>query len=921
MAPGVDVMSTFPDGKYKSLNGTSMSTPLVAGAISRLLQVKGFDYAKDYGLYGDIAESKDTNGVFDAYQLSKWTEANRSVALRILSVRIDDTQYGNGDGIIDAGETVAIYPTIRSLWGNAKNIKVKCFVNKNSEYAVDFVESDVNFGVDLNSQGSAESKKPLIVKVKEGVNDGFNLLLSLVLTCDNMSEEERLKEQQVTFTVANGVRLGGIISSDLVLTPDVHYVVTSDLAIPSGVTVTILPGTTLKFRGERTIRCEGNFICSGTKDNFIKFTNEESAESSGLFLYLAEDGLNYVKMTNLFMGIYSCPKGLNDCVITDCKLYSLLVGNIEYGLRGMISHSSIINNFSNCTPVVKQFLDGAVYSNFIGNTTVLLKPETISGVSQVSNGHVADNIYENLNIFNNNDGGAIINYGCYSSSIETRKLNPIYWGTNDEDKILEGIRTSSFCYADISDRLTEPSSLAPGIVWKVLVNGTDAQDEFEDLPPLGVGTHRFDVYFNRAMNKNVAPVITMGLREPYTQTVIAKNGKWNAAGTVYTAYLTITGKDNMDGLNRIRVEGALDDEYFQIPVEESRFNVMVQKAGSMSTGLMAEAGLGNVKLTWETDEADFADLMGYNVYRTQENSNDTIMINTTLIEANETEYTDFNVVPGTTYYYMVKEMGTDLVQHDISNIVAATPLTASKGDANGSMSVDIADVVTEIAYLTNQNPQPFIFEAADVNEDNMVNILDVVGTINIIMAPATAAISSIDETAAKYSVEDGVLYVETPVTLGGLQVLVNANKAEAEFSVMDGLAGFEQTSCWTDDNTYMLLAYSMSGKTLAPGKHALLRIGEGNSVKQVVLSDYRGQNVVAVEGNANAIRTVDFYADSKVSVVITDLTGATIAAYNTTLDNAQKAWKPATTCADGFYMKSIYANGILVNTEKVFYQK
>lgn len=39
-APGVDILSTLPSGKYGSMEGTSMSGPLVAGALSRLLQTK-----------------------------------------------------------------------------------------------------------------------------------------------------------------------------------------------------------------------------------------------------------------------------------------------------------------------------------------------------------------------------------------------------------------------------------------------------------------------------------------------------------------------------------------------------------------------------------------------------------------------------------------------------------------------------------------------------------------------------------------------------------------------------------------------------------------------------------------------------------------------------------------------------------------
>ena len=79
--------------------------------------------------------------------------------------------------------------------------------------------------------------------------------------------------------------------------------------------------------------------------------------------------------------------------------------------------------------------------------------------------------------------------------------------------------------------------------------------------------------------------------------------------------MTITGKTGADGLNRIYVSGAEDDEFFEIPIENMRFNVEVAAAGSMATGLMAEAGLGKVSLTWETDEEDFEDLLGYNIMR------------------------------------------------------------------------------------------------------------------------------------------------------------------------------------------------------------------------------------------------------------------------------------------------------------------
>lgn len=493
--------------------------------------------------------------------------------------------------------------------------------------------------------------------------------------------------------------------------------------------------------------------------------------------------------------------------------------------------------------------------------------------------------------------------------------------------------------------LTRPSAEAHGIVWKVVVNGYDAQDEFEMLPPLGVGKHKFEVYFSRPMDVSVPPTIAMGVRPPYTQHSIAEEDSWSADSLVYTAYLTIDGKMGADGLNRIYVSGARDNEYFEIPDEKYRFNVQVAAAGSMATGLMAEAGLGKVSLTWETDEEDFEDLLGYNIYRytldTLGVSSDSIIVNPTVLEADATEYVDYNVVPGTTYYYVIKQLTTSLSSHALSNAVAATPLTAQKGDANGSMSVDVADVVSEVAYMTNQNPQPFIFEAADVNSDLQVNILDVVGTLNLILTPADAMAAAVNSTAT-YTVENGILYVESPVALGGVQVKLKADKG-SEFTALEALDGFEQAGTWQSDDEYLFLAYSMVGRTIATGRQPLLRIGDAR-ISEVVLSDRTGNNVMAIDGNATGLGAVNGMqmklpypnpfgntlhipyiigqeGQHWVSITVCDMAGRLIHKHSAVngFGEYTYTWNTGGRLANGLYLVSLYVDGKLMHTVKAIH--
>jgi hypothetical protein len=232
---------------------------------------------------------------------------------------------------------------------------------------------------------------------------------------------------------------------------------------------------------------------------------------------------------------------------------------------------------------------------------------------------------------------------------------------------------------------------------------------------------------------------------------------------------------------------------------------------------------------------------------------DTVIVNESVLESNEVEFTDYNVVPGTTYYYVIKQITTSLNSHALSNPVAVTPLTAEKGDANGSMAVDIADVVTEVAWLTNQNPQPFIFEAADVNSDSNVNILDVVGTVTIITSPESVAAASVNSTAT-YTIEDGVLYIDSDVAVGGIQLSIAAPKG-TQFQGLEALNGFEQMTEWRSDSECLFLAFSMTGKSIAPGKQAILRIGDA-ALNEVIISNSRGGNVLAVNGNATSVSEV-----------------------------------------------------------------
>ena len=829
-APGIQILSCIPGGGYQVLQGTSMASPLVAGAISALQMVKQYDSQEI--LWGDLLH---TGNAIEAYNVTL-----RPAELDIMRIELRDRKElvneseadFSKDMEIDAGETISIYPVLRTSFGKASNIRLKI----EADYPLEIVTKEVDFGFRLDAYGKAVSKNPLVIKVPNNITNATSKNLKIIATCD---ESDKLFEFSFEVKINNMWTIKGLLTEDRTLTADHVYYVSNSLGINEGVTLTIEPGTRIEFAEDAGLYSFGKLIAKGTPNKPIIFAGH-SGEGSWNGVYSStNDTISYCRLEG-----FGIPWNNNQSAtlyMEDCCVIAPVVKSARdtYFIQG------IRNNLLSIFLRVVSWNKKMKYSNIIN-----------------CDGSVVD--YTNLasnNVFGTNNGeGFFLSY--YSEEPMSYKADePSYLGTTREDLLRPHIRefgnnidgySTSFGTIDLSNMLKKPVKEAHGVVWKVLVNGKDAQDEQEELLPIGVGKHKFEVYFNRPMNKAAVPQISFGLISPYNQHPVVEEGNWNDDGTIYTAYTSVDGKTQCDGMNRIYVRGAEDNEFFECPYEATRFNIMVQAAGSMATGFQAGAGLGCVRLTWNNENNDFEDAMGFNVYRYTEGGNgvnDTIRINENTLDITETSYIDDNVQPGQTYYYYYKVLSTALQEYDVSNVVTATPLTATRGDANGSGEVDVADVITTVNYVMGLQSKPFVFDAADMNNDQLIDVHDVVGIIRGILTPSLLSTTSVNDGPAIYTIEDGVLYVESPVALAGVQAQLSLDgRCQMEdVRVADDLDGFEQASAWLTDNDYLFVAYSMSGKTLAPGKHALLYIGDAD-LSNLRLSDTQGHNVPVVAG-------------------------------------------------------------------------
>lgn len=872
LAPGTNIISTYPGGRYKSMNGTSMATPLAAGVVSRLLQTK--EYSSKELLFGDlIASANPESKVMDAIAAYNITDADRKPTLWFVSYIMSDTENGDGDGRFDAGEIIDLYPILRNTWGEAVGIKCSLATSDNEDpEIIEVLENNVDFGRTLHSYGKEVSINPIRFKINENCVDGRHIKLTLSTTCENGTGET--VHQDIVIVAESGEELGGILDKNKTLEAGKHYIINKSIAIPNGITLTIEPGVTLKLHDGAIIKVDerGRIKAIGTADKPIIITKGDLSQGAIPTLafnnYCQFEFCQFLMLsaasTNLITG-----GRFTDCLFKDCVLgYSTVPDK-----TGMAGVTTTRCNIVDCTGSYGyEYGNTHKNTNIIGNIATALNyyiPASNTQWTDVNNCNVYGNYNNNLHSF--------ANIHCTDPDLKPKVVYydyPSYLGTTREDvarktvidyyhEVNDDNLYTTFASVDLTNMLKQPSTEAHGIVWKILVNGKDAQDEYDEIPPLGVGTHKVEVYFNRPMDKTIQPYLAMGVRPPYTQNFINEEPSWNEEGTVYTSYITITAKSAFDGINRFYVADAQDLDHFVIPTENSRFNVPVGAAGSKSTGFMAEPGVGFVKLTWDTvDPVEVEDVMGYNMYRYTMNeegmSSDTALVNKEIIEevgGKEMSFTDYDVTPGTTYYYYYRSLRSTLDSSDPSINVAATPLSTTTGDANGDLGVTVNDVVSLIDYLTNQDPKPFIFEAADVNGDGDLNILDVVGMINIILGYPASNILSQSIPAAEVTIENGILYVDSPVELGGVQLSLNAQD-EVLYAPQKALEKMEFVTFKENEGlTDNLMSFSVAGNTIPIGRQALVYIGDASLVN-IVLSDKWGNDVHVLYNTVTGIEEV-----------------------------------------------------------------
>ncbi len=407
-APGVDIFSTLPGGQYASWDGTSMAAPLVSAAaalVRSAYQDKG-TYSSRF-IMGQLASATDKTlsyidkiGKAHSYtmldldaSLNNLPEPNLTVKNTYL---FDDPAIdpaNDGDGIIDAGETIDLGLVIRNQWGKAGNVTITVdaistggIANPNIEWITDTITIDEigtfneqNNGFIYENDALVGVDNPIRFKINDDCINDANIAINITITCTNAldAEDTNVYEYnpdgfELSFYVQRGRSLSGNIMEDMTLTKDDYWIIENAVYIPEGVTVTVEPGTQIQFwpsdynpKSNVYIDIVGDLFVNGTdeepvemfpsaafSDKEVKITGGSSSSGKVPYDMTGYVEMDYVKILNPYLGIDS-GNYLNlttNSVGKTCWFAAMNINNSNFSNLNLTAISGFFNScvFDNC---------------------------------------------------------------------------------------------------------------------------------------------------------------------------------------------------------------------------------------------------------------------------------------------------------------------------------------------------------------------------------------------------------------------------------------------------------------------------------------------------------------------------------------------------------------------------------------------
>lgn len=741
-APGVNIRSTVLNDSYASWSGTSMAAPLVAG-IAGLLRAHLAAPPWDADLWmGQLLNAGD--GFLAGSAVAIRTNAHDVLTttpepvLVLQKSEILDP-LGNNDGVADAGETIDLRLTIENRWGAATGITAT--LGSTSPY-VTIVDGSAAFG-NLAPRGTVQNNvDKLTIQISPSAPNNAEVPLQLTASAANGGSGI---SQTVVVQVRRGVTIGGGISTNTTLAADTEYIVTGNMVVASGVTLTIQEGAHVRMNPNALVTVHGTIIADGGGGDPILFTaNQPGTEWAGILITFNSPGTTFgpgqtyaggnllrnvifekadgFQVVGGGVGGVSCvgcpalhaarPLLVEDSEFRDNAVntgYALIGGYGGSVLRRVTVHRNttasgwaLVDGYEGLAladdiRIEDSIITDNVASQWTVNSdkvtrTVIAYNESLENLSSASVRGAAltfkdDPVYTDDCFFENRNADDGIVHLFARGGAGTVAAGGNYWNAATipaaKATILDFEDGFSAPTIDVSPILTSGSPSCPAHLASVSLSpGT----------VLGAGLATFTLVFNRAMDTSVQPAVTFGIAAPYTQRVVT--GAWTNPTTWVGTYgvSVFTG----EGSHTLRVAGARGAAGTDAPID-SRFHFSISTTGLNGVDLQASGEVGRVDLTF--NPVDEPDLAGFNVYRADTAGGTFVKLNAAIVLG--TSYSDFTAPEGVTKYYVVRAVRTDLSESDPSTVASAASLDGTGPSLTHTPITQVSDAAPGLTVQAN----------------------------------------------------------------------------------------------------------------------------------------------------------------------------------------------------------------------------
>ena len=722
-ACGERVFSTWPGNKYTSLNGTSMAAPTVAG-IAAILR----SYYTDREVYSTkFIQSQIVNtgnisidGAHTVVDMQAALTKLPKPTVNLYDYYVDDSisinSANNGNGVIDAGETVRLYISLHNRGGVACDVRATIDTIRNNDPSfIDPYFTLANDTITLSDIGT--------YSVRESGDEYFEIIVSA--NCPNdylidfnihytykngMDETDKTiymddGRQKAQFNVSRGFYLPSIINVDTTYPADKLYIVGQDVVISEGVTVIFEAGSKIQFYDDSEyyasprILAYGKLIFNGTKDKMISIApNERYMNYMCVVQGTAE--MNYCDCVNVRVGSInkSKPMIVNNSYMeinsnSGDYVYCVFGGEKKSGFNAsdlMINYSITQThsvNYTNCYIMVSG-LYNSIQANQINNCVIINRGSNTSPNVKV-NEFFMDNVFISYpNKYSSYSGGkthingyAITNnYFMHSTNgklktsdlsflkfmseatISGNAFSEVYqqYASQVIDKY---IGTDGNPIVDVYGTLSDAS-----ILWPHMVEMKMFDKNGNPITTVGKEEIKVRVTFNRPMDRNAGTFLTFGTIEPYADYRI--DGAY-VSDTVWEGTYTLKAQiENGQNFLKVNKAWAAEDPTKTVFGEYQLHEFTIDTTAAMSMNLQAVAKDNGIELTFAQD--DYDTLLGYNIYRSTEKDGNYVKLNPAIILPDENVFLDENAEPGKTYWYTYTVVLSDFTESNPAGKVMAT---------------------------------------------------------------------------------------------------------------------------------------------------------------------------------------------------------------------------------------------------------